>query len=295
MEKIQDQYWLRQVLFRETIYFNKVVNLKIIKLNSLKLGLAEINSASSLLNLFGRIFVCCDDQYNLYELQNDQSWIQHNWANSPDLPKDPHERKKLKPDFESLLGPIEDNKTIILIPSGSKSNRTLALIFDLESNHFTPFDMSGFFNKLGKLVALINLEGSVIYGDNYLFMNRGVQADPSSIISVNPKSFNINSITKMDFGSIDGTPLHGSELCIFEDNLYALAVAEASSNSYDDGQILGSSIFKISLDTFQILDQWKFDKPIKTEGLCRWQNNWLVTTDPDGIGQSEFFSFEDDR
>lgn len=270
---------------------NEVVKLKVIKLNSLSLRLSEISSASSLLNLNDRVFLCCDDQYSLYELQNEKRWIQYNWANSPPLPMGPQERKKLKPDFEALLGPTIDDNSILLVPSGSKNNRTKALKFDLVSNMLSPFDMSDFYIKLAKEVALINLEGAVVFGENYLFMNRGIQSDLSSIISVNPKSFNINSIVRIDFGSRDGIHLHGSELCLFQDDLFVLAVAEASLNSYDDGEIFGSSLFKISLKNFQIQDQWKFDKLIKVEGLCRWQDKWLVATDSDGAGESEFFSF----
>jgi hypothetical protein len=277
--------------------------LKTIELNSLDLALTEINSASSLINIEGRIFTCCDDQYSLYELikisNENPKWIKHHWSDAPVLPTEPHERKKLKPDFEALLGPIPvpiveetpDNKKIILIPSGSKSNRTLALEFNLESNSFRPLDMSSFFQNLGKQVQLINLEGAEIFGDNYLFLNRGIQNELSSIVKVNSLSLKIEEIFKIDFGSLDGVHLHGSELCLFDGAIYILAVAEASSNSYDDGKIIGSSLQKFSLDTFQIQDQWKFNLPVKLEGLCRWQNKWLMTTDPDGNGASEFFSF----
>ena len=68
-------------------------------------------------------------------------------------------------------------------------------------------------------------------------------------------------------------------------------MAEASPNSYDDGEILGSAIFKISPVTFKILDRWQFDRAIKAEGLCRYENQWLVATDPDGVGVSEFYCF----
>jgi hypothetical protein len=138
---------------------------------------------------------------------------------------------------------------------------------------------------------LINLEGAEIYGDSYLFLNRGIQNDLSSIMKVNSISLKIEQFFKIDFGSVAGVPLHGSELCLFDEALYILAVAEASPNSYEDGAIFGSSLQKVTLDTFQIIGQWKFDRPVKLEGLCRWQNKWLVTTDPDGNGASEFFGF----
>lgn len=266
--------------------------MKKIKLNSLNLCLPDISAASSLLNTAGRIFVCCDDQYALYELENNESWIQHPWPLAPHLPVDKTERKKIKPDFEALLGPLNNDNTILLIPSGSKANRTKAFRFNLVEQSFVLLDMSEFFLNLSHRVELINLEGAAVFEQNYLFMNRGIGSNLSSLISVNPKSFVINDIFPIDFGCINGVGLHGSELCLFKNYLFVLAVAEASPNSYDDGEILGSSLVKLSLDNFQILDQWIFDLPIKAEGLCRWQDKWLMASDPDGIGLSEFFSFD---
>lgn len=261
--------------------------MKIINLKPLNINTTEINSASSLLNLGERIFTCCDDQYSLYELVGG-NWIQHCWSEAPKLPIEHEERKKLKPDFEALL---LNHKTILMIPSGSKSNRTKVLQFNLVSNTFTALDLTDFFLRLGKVVPLINLEGAAHVGDQFLFLNRGVQSNPSSLISVNSKNFAINSVTQIDFGKIEDVHLHGSELCVFEDQLYALAVAENCDNSYDDGEIVGSALCKISLNNFKIEEQWLFDKKIKTEGLCRFQDEWLVATDPDGVGHSEFFTF----
>ncbi|MFZ3231156.1 MAG: hypothetical protein WA160_13190 [Pseudobdellovibrio sp.] len=201
------------------------------------------------------------------------------------------ERKKLKPDFEALLQSGTDSNKILLIPSGSKNNRTQCLIFDLTTNNFKPLDFTSLFKNISYQLPLINIEGAAYYNNNYLFLNRGVADNLSSIIHVDSKTLKIKTIQQIDFGEIENIPLHGSELCLFDNYLYALAVAEDTKNSFDDGKVLGSSLFKISLADFKILDQWQFDLPIKTEGLCRWQNKWLVTTDPDGNGTSDFFSF----
>jgi len=263
--------------------------MKIIKLKPAKQSLSAINSASSLKNVNEQIFVCCDDQYDLYELDN-KNWIQHPWADAPRLPKNHAARKKLKPDFEAILGPINNN--LLIIPSGSKKNRNQGLMFDLETNYFVTLDLSDFFKALSLKVKKINIEGAEINGLNILFLNRGVGKNKSSIIKVVADNFKIISIHKLNFGSIKDVELHGSELCIFENHLYALAVAENTSNSYDDGLIMGSALFKLSLESFDILDSWVFDRQIKTEGLCRYKNQWLVATDPDGVSCSEFFVFE---
>ena len=108
--------------------------MKMITLKPIELKSAEINSASSLISVDSRVFTCCDDQYALYELQSDLSWLAHSWANAPVLPSDHHERKRLKPDFEMLL---LNQKNILLIPSGSKPNRNQALQFNLLTNRFS--------------------------------------------------------------------------------------------------------------------------------------------------------------
>lgn len=262
-----------------------------IALNPFNIGRADIGAASSLININERIFVCCDDQYGLFELNSENGWIQRNWTQAPVLPDDHQERKKIKPDFESLVCSAHDKNKILLIASGSKKNRTQVLSFDLVTNQFSPVDMSELYKNLFNILPLINIEGAAIVGENYLFLNRGIKANVSSIISVDVNSLEIQSVTEIDFGSIGETNLHGSELCLFGDSLYAVAVAEASDNSYDDGEILGSSFIRICPKTLNILEQWQFDRPIKVEGLCRFQNKWLVATDPDGVGQSEFFTF----
>ncbi len=262
-----------------------------LKLKSLNFAPSEITSASSLLNVDGRIFVCCDDQHSLYELRG-QSWFQHKWSEAPVLPKNLKELKKVKPDFEALLGPIRDGAAMLLIPSGSKSNRTQVLKFDLQSHEFTAFDMLPFFQLLNHKLGSLNVEGTAIDGDDYIFMNRGALAEQSSLVRVEVSTLLIKSICKLDFGFLKDIPLHGSELCLFENKIYALAVAEDTSNSYDDGKVVGSALFEILLSDFSIQNAWQFELAVKLEGLCRYQNQWLVSTDPDGLGPSEFFSFD---
>ena len=270
------------------------MNGKKIILNPILLMHPEINSASSLINLNQRVFLCCDDQYGLYELSPEGKWTHFIWDLAPELPIEHLELKKVKPDFEALLHSAIDQDTLFLIPSGSKLNRTKVLSFDLNSQQFKVQDFSILYKDLFTRASEVNIEGAVKFGDEYLFLNRGVQSQLSSIVSVNSKTLMIDSITDIDFGSIEMTYLHGSELSLFEGALYALAVAEATANSYDDGEIRGSSLVKLSLEPsekFKVLEQWIFDRPVKLEGLCRWDNKWLVATDPDGNGLSEFYTF----
>ena len=262
--------------------------MKILKLNSLNLSLPKITAGSALINIKDRHFLCSDDQYDLYELKNNQ-WIIHHWSEAPVLPVENPELKKRKPDYESLLQ-INDHQ-IMLFPSGSKDNRTLGLIFDLNTNQFSPYDLKPFFQKLSLQFPQINIEGALLFGEVLLLMNRGVNDSPSSIITVDKNSWDILKSTQINFGKLKGVPLHGSEISFFDNCIYALAVAEDASNSYDDGAIIGSSLCKISLKDFSIIDQWQFDLAIKAEGLCRYQNHWLITTDPDGAGISEFYTF----
>ncbi len=168
------------------------------------LGRPDIRSASSLLNIHDRIFLCCDDLYDLFELQVDHCWIKHEWSDAPLLPTNNEERKKLKPDFEALLSVSFETEKILLIPSGSKPNRRMALEFDLNTNQFAPFLLTDLYLSFKKELDHINIEGTACHEENIFFLNRGVGAELSSLISVDAKSFRIKSITKIDFGLIDG-------------------------------------------------------------------------------------------
>ncbi len=263
--------------------------MKKIILNHLSsLSHSNIAAASSLLEIQSRIFLCSDDQYTLFELI-DQKWISHKWAAAPLLPSDAVGLKKVKPDFECLLKFTEEE--IALFPSGSKENRSLALIYNLRSNNFRTLDLKVFFSELSLKIKKINIEGALFLGDEFLFLNRGIGDFKSSLIIVNRDSLKIKSIHEIDFGALDTIQLHGSELCIYNNELFVLAVAENASNSYDDGKIHGSAFFRLALDDFKIKESFTFDNILKAEGLCRYQDHWLIATDPDGEGLSQFYTF----
>ena len=249
-----------------------------------------ITAASSLINLNNRIFTVCDDQYGLYELKNDGHWFYHQNPLSPLLPKDPKQLKAIKPDYEALMASESENN-ILLIPSGSRPDRTNVLSFNLLTNKFESLNFEIFYRMLAKNIPLINIEGAAKFQEKYLFLNRGIMDTRTSILSVNANTLEMEKIIELDFGSLENVYLHGSELCIHDNYLYILAVAEDASNSYDDGIIKGSSLFKVSLLDFSILDRWSFNLPIKAEGLCRWKDKWLICTDPDGQGISQFYCF----
>jgi len=248
----------------------------------------KIHAASSLLNTESRIFLCSDDQYTLFEL-HENKWKSHSWDNAPTLPINSIELKKVKPDFECLLK-ISKNE-IGLIPSGSKDNRSLALILNFLSQEFRTLNLKSFFSELSMKIQKINIEGALSLESEYLFLNRGIGEFKSSIIRVDRDSFKIKNIHEIDFGLTDNLHLHGSELSIHNNKLFALAVAENASNSYEDGKIHGSGFFKLSMDNFEVEEIFIFDHIIKAEGLCRYQDEWLIATDPDGEGISQFYSF----
>lgn len=262
------------------------------KIPLIKINLEDsrIGSASSLLNIDGIIFLCCDDQYGIYQNDKLPEWNYLSWSEAPQLPTDKIELKKVKPDFEVLIGPI-NNEEILLMPSGSKENRSIALLYNINMSKFIKKDLRSFFNALREKIEFINIEGGVIYKDTIILLNRGVQKNLSSMVILQKETMEILKIIPLNFGEINSINLHGSELCIYNDFIYALAVGENSDNSYDDGEIAGSGLFKFSLNTFELVEHWIFDLKAKTEGLCRFNNEWLVVTDPDGMGLSEFYTF----
>lgn len=247
-------------------------------MKKLNLSNSQITAASSLLNIGGRIFVCSDDQYSIYEY-TDHGWKKFHWNEKPNGPL----QKKLKPDFEALIQ--VDAETILMMPSGSKTNRTEVIYFNINKHSFTSLDLSHFFSK----IPSINLEGGAKIGEHLILMNRGVRNQPSSLITAHAQTFSILNIVNIDFGDIGGQPLHGSELCMDEGQLFSLAVAEDSDNSYDDGEILGSVLCQIDWMSGKVVSRQIFPFKIKTEGLCPYKNEWLVVTDPDGTGISEFY------
>jgi hypothetical protein len=205
-----------------------------------------------------------------------------------ELPLKPSERKKVKPDLESItLLPKSKSHpygALILLPSLSKKNRINGAIYKLTANGnvtgpMQPVDFTNLRKQLADKIDELNIEAALIRGDEFILFNRGVsKKTKSSLIKLEINCLSLNSdkyeftkkcrpqITNISFGEIDKIEYTITDATQFNDKIYFLAAAEDTENTYKDGEIRGSLIGELTLDG-KIVWSKPISKKTKLEGL----------------------------
>ncbi len=206
------------------------------------------------------------------------------------LPSAKEARKRRKPDFESLVAlPPFGAYTygaIFAIGSGSKPNRRSAVLLALNADgsaHGAPRTVSlqKWFTRLQREFGEVNLEGAFVQGENLTLLQRGNKSNPRNACvriplapvldaiakrrSVSPPRF--AGVTDFDLGAFDGAPLCFTDGAALPAGGFVFtAVAEATQDSYTDGECVGAAIGIIDADD-RLRALWRLDPPLKVEGI----------------------------
>lgn len=204
----------------------------------------------------------------------------------------PNIPKKDKPDFESLTH-FQD--TLYVFGSGSTSKRNTMIAFDLKTKKKTST------NNLTDLYAVMqsfesvlpqdfNLEGVIYTGEDWYLFNRGNGSTNKNIIYTLhaqklDQEFSLIANT-YKLPKIKGVRTSFTDAIKVEDKIYFLAAAEKTDNTYDDGEILGSIIVRIDIETMKIDFTKKISPTNKFEGLTLYsktkdQIQFLLCEDKD--------------
>ena len=287
-------------------------------------GLAHLSAASGLVRVRQRLFVVADDARYLGVFNDPMAPSTDaepaNAVEFPtgtllrlldgDLPQDNAKRKKVKPDFESLvhLPPLPGCPAgaLLALGSGSKPNRQTCVLIALDvqgvpNGRMATVDLSALYTPLRKRFADLNIEGALLVSGELLLLQRGnkghavnaciryewsqmapwlagVHAQPPAAKSV--QLLELGSVGDVPLGFTDGAALHGGAWAF-------CAVAENTDDSYRDGACVGSAIGIVGADgSLQSLH--RLEGSPKVEGLAvladaGGSRNWVCTlvTDPD--------------
>jgi hypothetical protein len=228
--------------------------------------------------------------------------------------------KAEKPDFESL-STIEFNgvEQLLLMGSGSKNNRKYALLYNpnptLDPNSncdqikilFNALDYHFLENNLD-LTGGADLNIEAICSDNqnlYIFQRGNINRhhgvlvfDLAHIQDGKPLQQTLTHAFSLQLPDLDGFASGISDAYFLKQQslIFAIASVEQTSNTYDDGQILGSFMILLSpagetLDSQLIKNNQGQPLPIKVEGIVWLESTidgevFLLVTDSDG-GDSE--------
>lgn len=229
-----------------------------------------IGAASGLFYQGNSLFIISDNSGLLYEYTIDSGVL-----NEYPLLKNASKNilKQDKPDFESITH-FQD--TLYIFGSGSTEKRNAMIAFDLKSKTKTST------NNLTDLYAVMqsfesiqptdfNLEGVIYTGENWYLFNRGNgSSGKNTIFTLHAQKLDQEfSLIANNYKlpKIKGVRSTFTDAIIVEDKIYFLATAEKTVNTYDDGEILGSVIGRIDIQTMKIDFTKKISPTNKFEGL----------------------------
>ena len=250
-------------------------------------GLPHLAAASGLVCAYGRAYVLGDDEHHLAVFRDRHSPGQLHRVRKGPLPADAAQRKRVKPDFESLLllpARGRQPSALLALGSGSKRRRDAGALIHLlpggePDGSVIPLDLAPLYAVLRQRLGAINIEGSFISGAAWVLLNRGVGGQPSASVSyplntlhalVDGRSagFEPSGVQTHDLGFIDGVQLAFTDGAALPGGGFLFsAVAEATPNSVADGACLGSVIGHIDRNGALVALR-RLDRAAKVEGLA---------------------------
>ncbi len=264
------------------------IHLKKLKdLNFKNRNLNSISAASGLVKNNDLFYVIADDEFSLamFSIQ-DSNLDTIIPLITGSLPSDNKLRKKLKPDWESLVYiSSKYNNALLAVPSGSEENRRLGILANIEDiNSSKPtvraIDFTSIYEELSKTLKSLNIEGACITNDSLKLFQRGNGINNvNAIIDLNLAgtiddlensskiaASRIEKIQTFELGSISECSYGFTDACSVGENIYFLAVAEDTQSTYDDGTFKGAYLGCMNLKG-EIFQQADIPISAKPEGL----------------------------
>lgn len=224
-----------------------------------------IGSASGLIRKDYSLFIIADNSSFLYEYNIKEKELhkiklfENSQENIP---------KKDKFDFESIT---QKGNKIYLFGSGSTSNRNKRISYDLTSGAIEDNDLSILYEKLKQTASIsdvdLNIEGALFHNEEWHLFQRGNGAQSKNGIFILDKEGIDIRFVPIQLPKIQNIEATFTDAILVEDKIYFLAAAENTTSTYEDGEVFGSFIGALSLDTFEVAFTQKISETHKFEGL----------------------------
>ncbi len=244
-----------------------------------------ISSASGLLLLRDQFYVVSDDERSLICLP---SSLKESATLLPmlegELPADQHLRKKMKPDFESIIH-LSQSDSLLCLASGSTENRSRCALVT-NDYQVTELSMQNTFHHLRQIFPELNIEGGLVLGHTVRLFQRGNgQKRQNAIIDLELNSFLQDKVKDLqirhiDLGMLNRFPLSFTDGCLVGSDCFFLAAAESTESTYLDGEFLGAVLGRMN-HAGDVLEMHPIDIPFKPEGLFIDGTRVFVVTDAD--------------
>lgn len=271
-------------------------------------------AASGLVKLGDWLYIVADDEVHLGVFQaSDPGKGSLVRVLSGELPVDWEERKKVKPDWESLLHLSSEltggAEALLALPSGSKPNRITGAVIPLNADRsinesgIYAVDFTPLYNHLNSKIEKLNIEGACVLGEFFYLFHRANKSRefnklirmPLDILHtlINPQAaeksqavladaiLQMVETTDFNLGDVEGIALAFTDATVLDGNICFVAAAEDSDDPYLDGPYRGAALGMMNADgKVTFLEQLDID--VKPEGLHVEIKNgaadiWLVT------------------
>lgn len=251
---------------------------------------AYISAASGLVRVGGWLYVVADDEHHLGVFEVESAAPGSVMELLPgELPVAKKDRKRAKPDFESLLRlpPFEGcpDGALLALGSGSRPNRRRGALLALDplgrlSGVPRVVTLDALYQRMQRDFPELNIEGAVVVERELWLLQRGGKSGSANAclrfpldaflallgdgteMAIDPRSTQL-----LDLGAIDGLPLCFSDATLMPDGaLLFSAITEDTENSYEDGRCGGAAIGILAADaSIRILG--RVDPGLKIEGI----------------------------
>lgn len=226
-----------------------------------------IGSASGLVYHENKLYLISDNSTFLFEY----SFMNNKVTKIPLLDNaEENIRKKDKPDFESIT---LSNDNLILLGSGSKTNRSSIITYNLKAKNINIKSISSVYtsikNQHGVDDDTLNIEGFIQKDtQRFLFQRGNGKAKKNGIFYYDDSHENPKiHFTPIDLPKIKNIPSTFTDAILVDQIIYFLASAEPSTSTYDDGEILGSFIGTLDLKSMKLIQTVQISDKHKFEGL----------------------------
>ncbi len=223
-----------------------------------------VSAASGLVRIGDFLHVIADDDLSLATFRIGDASPGRLFRLVPGtLPRKAADRKKAKPDFETLvaLPPAEGrvHGALLALGSGSRPNRLRGALIELSRDGAAqlarPVDISALYQPFANDFAELNIEGAVVLDGRLLLFQRGNAGNPVNAVISFPledalatlhagpaKPAPPATIRIVDLGTVAGVPLAFTDATVVDGMMVFSAVAENTGNAYDDGPLAGAVV-----------------------------------------------------
>jgi len=180
--------------------------------------------------------------------------------------------KSLKPDFEILC---QHGEKLYILGSGSTPKRNLMIKFDLKTQKVFQKDLAETYSLLKSISKTddqnFNLEGAIFTGNEWMLFNRGNGIDAKNgIFTI--RGADLAKTKQAEFKlfklpNIDHVESSFTDAALVKSEIFFIATAEDTKSTYADGEILGSFIGSINLQTLKLTFSNKISAKHKFEGI----------------------------